>query len=119
MTIEGLTAAKRAEGFSGKLNIYTCEKCRGHIVTRDIDEGVTPFMTDCYATPDCKGPMKSSFYRVFDQSMRESHQWYRPTSTANMNPYTRDHVEKGGLILRGAVFDDGPEKTNANAEPKT
>lgn len=86
--------------FEGKLNIYTCELCRGFIVTRDVNEGVTPFMTNCRATPQCSGMMKSSFYRVFDQSMRETHQWYRPPADQVLPPHYAEHVRKGGLILR-------------------
>jgi hypothetical protein len=89
-----------ADGFKGKLNIYVCEDCLGHIVTRDMDQGVTPFMTSCYATEGCKGHMQSSMYRVFDQRMLHSHEWFRPEITADMKPHTRDHVSKGGLILR-------------------
>lgn len=105
--IAHLLAAKRAEGFTGKLNIYTCDICRGHIVTRDVDDGVTPYSTACYATPGCDGWMKSSMYRVFDQSMRESHQWHRPESLDGLSPGARTHFERGGLFLREAVFNDG------------
>ncbi len=87
-------------GFKGKLNIYVCEDCLGHIVTRDMDEGVTPFMVSCKATEGCKGMMQSSMYRVFDQRMLHSHEWFKPEITAEMSPHTRDHVSKGGLILR-------------------
>jgi len=85
----------------GRLNIYVCETCRGHIVTRDRDAGVTPFMVGCRATPGCDGMMKSSMYRVFDQSMAESHEWYRPDSgPEGLSPGLRAHVEQGGLLLR-------------------
>lgn len=87
-------------GFKGKLNIYVCEDCLGHIVTRDMDQGVTPFMTRCLATEGCKGLMQSSMYRVFDQRMLHSHEWFLPEITPEMSAHTRDHVSKGGLILR-------------------
>lgn len=88
--------------FLGKLNIYCCEKCRGHIVTRDLVEGTTPFMITCRATPDCNGMMQSSMYRVFDQNMLESHEWYSPSNAELMGLSTAvaDHVGKGGLLLR-------------------
>lgn len=87
-------------GFKGKLNIYVCDVCLGHTVTRDMDQGVTPFMISCHATEGCKGDMQSSMYRVFDQRMLHSHEWFRPEITAGMSAGTRDHVSKGGLILR-------------------
>ena len=84
----------------GKLNIYTCDACRGHIVVCDIDTGVTPFMLGCKATPECKGMMKSSMYRVFDQDMAASHVFYRPTTTQFLDQATLQHVMQGGLLLR-------------------
>lgn len=89
--------------YNGKLNIYVCQDCRGHVVTRDRDAGVTPFMTACKATLGCTGMMQSSMYRVFDQSMREDFEWYRPESLDGLKPHTVDHIRKGGLILRKAL----------------
>jgi hypothetical protein len=88
------------EGFKGKKNIYTCEACHGHIVTVDVDEGVTPFMLTCKAHERCSGTMLSSLYCVYDQSMAASHEWYRPASTADLSPGLLEHVLKGGLLLR-------------------
>lgn len=86
----------------GRLNIYTCRTCRGHVVTRDIDTGVTPFLTSCAATEGCGGMMQSSMYNVFDQAMRASHIWYRPHINTLLSPATIEHLNKGGLILRRA-----------------
>lgn len=91
--------------FEGKKNIYVCDKCSGHIVTVDLVEGVTPFTTGCKATPGCKGVMRSSMYRVFDQSMKASHEWYKPDArelAMEPNAAVVDHVERGGLLLREA-----------------
>lgn len=90
------------EGFKGKKNIYTCEKCKGHIVTVDLERGVTPFMIGCKSTVNCKGMMQSSMYRVFDQEMRADHEWYKPTAVQSLSPWERDHVSQGGLLLRKA-----------------
>lgn len=87
------------------LNIYTCEKCRGHIVTRDVDQGVTPFSIACRARHGCGGWMQSSMYRVFDQTMRESHQWYRPPTIQVLTGGEHEHVKNGGLLLREAPHD--------------
>lgn len=86
--------------WAGKLNIYVCESCHGHIVTRDRDAGVTPFLVACKCTPGCTGFMKSSMYRVFDQSMAETHEWYRPDNLDGLARHTIDHVRNGGLLLR-------------------
>lgn len=90
----------------GKLNIYTCRECGGHIVTRDLCPGVTPASIGCEATMDCKGIMWSSFYRVWDQGMAASHVWYRPTSLTGLTDWERSHVERGGLLLREAAVDE-------------
>lgn len=111
ITPESLELEKRKAAFQGKLNIYTCEACRGHIVTRDLGAGVTPFMIGCRATPDCRGMMKSSMYRVFDQSMKESHQWRTPASVdelASLSQWEAEHVSNGGLLLYPAAFSDEP-----------
>lgn len=88
--------------FVGKLNIYTCQKCREHIVTQDLEPGVTPFSLPCRATPHCKGWMQSSMYRVFDQSMKPAFVWYRPPATQRLTKGEAEHVNKGGLLLRKA-----------------
>lgn len=87
-----------------KLNIYICDQCGQHIVTRDVDEGTTPFLISCQCTHRCQGKMASSFYRVFDPEgrMRHTHEWYRPSVLARgeMSPATLHHVKQGGLLLR-------------------
>lgn len=90
------------QGFKQKKNIYTCDRCSGHIVTVDIDDGVTPFMIACEATQKCHGMMRSSMYRVFDQTLKASHEWYRPSPATggNLSAGALDHVMKGGLLLR-------------------
>jgi hypothetical protein len=103
------------KGFDGqgRKNIYQCQTCLGLICTVDRDKGVTPFMIDCKSTPDCKGPMQSSFYMTHPQ-VKPTFEWYRPTAdelveigNAITGPYatqrfaaTVEHVQKGGLVLR-------------------
>ena len=99
--------------WGGRLNIYVCDVCRSHVVTRDVDEGVTPFSIPSreFCPNKCgahagieKHPlpasMTSSFYRVWDQSMREDYQWYRPAPGEAFHPAYRGHVENGGLLIR-------------------
>ncbi|MGX9389778.1 hypothetical protein ACWX0K_10870 [Nitrobacteraceae bacterium UC4446_H13] len=95
--------ASEASSFKGKKNIYTCDTCGGHIVTVDIDAGVTPFMIACKVAETCEGTMRSSLYRVFDQSMRASHEWYRPAPPEALTGSQLDHVMMGGLLLRPAL----------------
>lgn len=88
------------ESLDGRKNIYVCEKCSGFIVTRDKDEGTTPFMMKCRATEGCRGMMMSSMYRVFDGRMKASHEWFKPDSAGGLNAATAEHVKMGGLLLR-------------------
>jgi hypothetical protein len=90
------------ESMIGRKNIYVCEKCFGHIVTVDRDSGTTPMFLGCHATAGCDGMMQSSFYRVWDQSIGASHEWYRPTEPekAALDDATLAHVEQFGLLIR-------------------
>jgi hypothetical protein len=94
--------------FQGKLNRYTCRECGGAFVTIDRDDGVTPFMTGCQMRVGCKGPAQSALYRV-EQSLRPTHEWYRPTVLEHLRPGERQHVEMGGLLLRRVDQGDIPE----------
>lgn len=88
--------------FIGRKNIYVCEECRGHIVTMDLEDGVTPFLIGCQVTEECSGMMKSSMYRVYDQSMKAGYFWAKPESLDDLSPGERAHVENGGLLLNEA-----------------
>lgn len=102
--LAGLEASGRS--MKGRLNIYTCDTCRGHIVTRDLDTGVTPFMTGCKATAECQGSMRSSMYNVFDQTMQASLIWRRPVISDLLKPHVLEHVLRGGLLLREPTQDE-------------
>lgn len=106
------------EDFRGRLNIYTCRACGSHIVTKDVDDGVTPFSLPssewcprkCRSIPSIlvrpmPASMNSSMYRVFDQNMRPDAEWYRPSETEQMalSDWEREHVKKGGLLIRRAA----------------
>jgi len=85
----------------GKKNIYTCEKCFGHIVTVDRDYGTTPFIiSHSHTGSGCDGMMKSSMYRVFDQNMKAGFEWYKPPVVQILTDGERDHVDNGGLLMR-------------------
>ncbi len=84
------------------INQYTCDECRGTIVTVDRDEGVTPFMLGCRAKPGCTGLMRSSFYSL-PTIPRPSWEWYKPQfeeELKKLDHQTREHVKLGGLLLR-------------------
>lgn len=87
----------------GLKNTYTCDVCRGKIVTEDVDRGVTPAFIACRATRHCTGMMASGFYRT-DPFARADGEWYRPSRDAlkDMTIQERKHVVDGGLVLRHA-----------------
>jgi hypothetical protein len=88
--------------FKGQRNIYVCDSCHGHIVTVDLEDGTTPFAIPCKATLKCTGMMKSSMYRVYDQSMAADHEWFKPTEkeVRKMSLSSQEHWRLGGLFLR-------------------
>lgn len=99
-----------AVGFDNntRLNAYECDGesgfgggpdkpgCGAYIVTVDREPGVTPFMVSCGL---CGQMAHSKFYRVAP-SLVPTHEWYRPDTLSFLEPYEREHVEKGGLLLR-------------------
>lgn len=81
---------------NGLVNTYTCEACGERTVTVDREPGVTPFLTAC---PECNGLAQSAGYRV-QQTLRPTHEWYRPESIEGLNANTVEHLRAGGPILR-------------------
>lgn len=82
---------------AGMINAYRCGAGHGTL-TRNADSGTTPFLIRC-PFPECDRESRSQFYRV-PQDTDASHEWYRPTSARGLTPGERDHVERGGLLLR-------------------
>jgi hypothetical protein len=92
-------------GFTGP-NAYKCAKCNEIIVTRHADPGVTPFMLACRATEGCGGVMESVFYRIPAGMARYADwEWYKPAGKelAKLSRDERDHVRKGGVLIRRCV----------------
>lgn len=120
-TIEEIRA-KAAEHFNGtdgfdnstRKNAYECEECGSYIVTVDREPGVTPFMVPC---GNCGAFAKSKFYRV-QPYLEPTHEWYRPETLDDLKDWERQHVEKGGLLLRpiGQHKWQKPDKAMAKAE---
>jgi hypothetical protein len=83
----------------GRKNLYTCDICRGEVVTLDLDEGTTPFMLSCLATPKCQGLMQSSFYQC-DPLRPHQYEWVKADHLEEYDPNMQEHIRKGGLVLR-------------------
>lgn len=76
--------AKRLLGIGGKpriritedsrLNVYICKSCPEHLITVDIDDGVTPFRIGCQK---CQGDMTSRFYPpgLYPYKNKVTHGW--------------------------------------------
>lgn len=92
-----MTEAARA------INVYTCPTCGWKAITRNLVEGVTPFLIRCEGKkcdkdnfPGCM----SAMYRV-NQHQTPTHEWYKPSDEELMRrPWAIDHVAQGGLLLR-------------------
>lgn len=86
----------------GKKNIYLCHKCGHGFVTVDVDEGTTPFATNC-DHPGCGGVATSLCYGAPQPvlaSVKPSFEWYKPASTERLSAGEVEHVLKGGLLKR-------------------
>lgn len=94
---------------AGLKNLYVCigesmggeassaTGCGQAMWTIDREPGVTPFLAKCH---HCGGFAQSKAYRV-PQDTPADFEWYRPDALApDMSPSTRDHILRGGLILR-------------------
>lgn len=53
-----------------RINVYVCEKCHGHTVTVDVDEGVTPFMIGCHAKENESHPAESGS-KAFEELLKK------------------------------------------------
>ncbi len=92
---------------AGQVNVYRCDVCGKGTVTKNRDDGTTPFMISCRATPGCKGSMQSSMYRV-DQTLTPDLIWINPTpqelsnflkkQSPRFHRAIREHVAMGGLL---------------------
>ena len=89
------------------INRYTCDTCEGFITTVHRDEGTTPMILKCRATPGCSGSMQSAMYQV-DQTLIPDYEWYAPSrdEVARLSRDMKQHVKMGGLLIR-RVNDSG------------
>lgn len=97
-----------------RINVYVCPACHGAMVTKDVDEGVTPFMLRCRVTPGCKEFARSCFYNPGNfpagLDLTPRWEWYKPSpeETRAMDAPMREHIDKGGLALRPAPGTEEP-----------
>lgn len=95
-------------------NYYRCTKCHRILVTVDVQEGVTPMFLACNGPiadrgrmSRCDGDLVSAMYPPTKTwppvAQREpTAEWAVPdkVSLKRMPQATKDHVAKGGLLLR-------------------
>lgn len=96
-----MTSNRTRKGYK---NIYLCHACGHGFVSIDTDDGVTPFTTGCRRS-GCTSVAMSLFYRCPQEMLANitpAIDWYRPAAAevAMLSPATREHVDKGGLLLR-------------------
>jgi len=88
---------------SNRINTYTCPK--GHImVTKDVDEGVTPMLLNCKHKKDvgrgeCGQTAMSAGYQC-DQTLTPEYEWFKPRSLSGYSEGMKEHIRKGGLEIR-------------------
>lgn len=92
------------DGHHGE-NGYQCKSCGKVTVTVDVHPGVTPAFLDCRRTAGCSGMAVSSFYPSGPRPANlpePAWEWFRPSSPvlARQTAAAREHVRKGGLLLR-------------------
>lgn len=86
------------EGFKGKKNVYLCGDCGHGFVSKDLDEGVTPFMTTCL---NCGSTARSMMYNIPQELLGAAAvRWVRPPESEwpKFSPSTQEHLKRGGLI---------------------
>ncbi len=83
-------------------NMYQCLSCKWMLVTRDDDDGVTPFAIQCRR---CGKFAYSSFYDppdfVAQGFVPVDAVWNKPNAQqySALTPIEKEHVDKGGLLL--------------------
>lgn len=105
------TPNAQGHSLAGSVNAWYCSTCQRATWAIHVDAGVTPFMLGCRRTKGCTGMAKSMMYpdKPLDQrAVLIAWEWYKPTARQlrRMDAATRDHVERGGLVLR-ALSDAG------------
>lgn len=94
---------KHSEKCDNRCNVYTCRSCGHQVKTVDENFGVTPMFITC---DKCNDMMNSAMYKDTLPNERPTKGWYRPSFAEfqSLSEYGRNHVLKGGLLLRDIKF---------------
>lgn len=98
-----LSRRTKANMYDGRdrIDVYTCEKCGGRVLTTYRDVGVTPFVIRCAR---CKSSMVHNYTYLKDAYNGKDKvlEWYRPSfnELVKMSDGAIEHVLCGGLILK-------------------
>ncbi len=82
----------------GEINVYDCPACGGSFVTIIRDEGTTPSGLQCRLCG--KARAESSFYASRPECGSPTFEWFRPRHPKRYSPAMREHIERGGLVIR-------------------
>lgn len=86
---------------TNRVNCYVCQTCKHITKTKDIDSGVTPFMSHCES---CGNYAQSTFYKDIAPDQPHTWEWFRPSLKQVLkmrkNEGMLDHILSGGLELR-------------------
>lgn len=90
---------------SGRYNGYLCEKCDKGFLTLDIDRGITPPFTPCFATKGCQGFAHSMGYPDGPPPARFGDPiiyWYKPSEEEynTLSVEMQEYVRRGGLVRK-------------------
>lgn len=90
-----------------RVNAYRCTTCAGIVTSVDLDPGVTPMFSPCFATQGCDGQMVSAGYPQHVDLIQEYGQptleWHRPASLLGLSAGVIEHVRQGGLVRRATA----------------
>lgn len=95
--------------FIEERNAYVCKACRRVTLVVHIHKGTTPFLIDC----ETCGESAQSFMYVLPpvlslpqgfKALEPTKEWYSPAgdieAMEKLTPEEREHVNKGGVLLR-------------------
>lgn len=86
-----------------RYNGYKCAACGGAWLTVDLDEGVTPMFSPCFATEGCRGTANSMGYPSGPPpNLPLLIEWYKPIRTGPVSYEMSQHLRSGGLMRRAA-----------------
>lgn len=87
-----------------RYNGYKCPACGGAWLTVDLDEGVTPMFSPCFATEGCRGTAFSMGYPSGPPpNLPLLIEWYKPMHTKGVSYEMSQHLHNGGLMRRAAI----------------